>query len=256
MLASPRTWTAASCVLAVLCVTTVAAQGPEPPLAETRLTVHTLVREDLFAGFLTDDLDRLARGEKSIELLLEKRPAEKASLVAWKASAALYRAVRDHEAGKADGFATRHQAALELFAEASRLGPKNTGVTAVTGGAYAILADRLPAEKRPAAWSRAYEAYQQLWKEQSPFLERLPVHIRGELLAGLAQSAQRTGRTGEREQFVDRMLEVLRDTPYEPVAREWKTNPAAARTGSITCQGCHEPGRLADRLEMLKKQEP
>jgi tetratricopeptide (TPR) repeat protein len=240
-------------MLAVLCVAVVAAEAPEPPLDEKRLTVHTLVREDLFAGFLTDDMDRLTRGEKNIELLLEKRPAEKASLLAWKASAALYRAVRDHEAGKADGFRQRHDAALALFAEALRLAPQNTGVYAITGGAYAILADRLPTERREAAWSRAYEAYQHLWKAQSPVLERLPVHIRGELLAGLAQSAQRTGRTAEREQFVARMLQVLRDTPYEAVAKEWKSNPDAARTGSITCQSCHEPGRLADRLEMLKK---
>ena len=39
----------------------VPAQAPEPPLADTRLTVHTLVREDIFAGFLQNDLTRLAR---------------------------------------------------------------------------------------------------------------------------------------------------------------------------------------------------
>jgi len=27
-------------------------QSQEPPLSETRLTVHTLLREDIFAGFI------------------------------------------------------------------------------------------------------------------------------------------------------------------------------------------------------------
>ena len=57
------------------------ADRSEPPLSDTRLSVHTLVREDIFAGVLDNDMERLARGEKSIEVLLVERPAEQ-SLVA------------------------------------------------------------------------------------------------------------------------------------------------------------------------------
>ena len=66
-------------ILAVLVAISAAvpAQAPEPPIADTRLTVHTLVREDIFAGFLQNDLTRLARAEKNIELLLASRPAER-----------------------------------------------------------------------------------------------------------------------------------------------------------------------------------
>jgi hypothetical protein len=38
--------------LVFVLATGLAAQSPEPPLAETRLTVHTLLREDVFAGYL------------------------------------------------------------------------------------------------------------------------------------------------------------------------------------------------------------
>jgi hypothetical protein len=85
-------------------------------------------------------------------------------------------------------------------------------------------------------------------------VDRLPVHIRGELLAGLAQSAQRTGRTEEFQQYLDKILTVLRDTSYEPVAKEWKSNPAAAAKTSITCRSCHDPGRLSARVAALNKQ--
>ena len=46
-------------VLAAVAMT--AAQAPEPPLSDTRLTVHTLLREDVFAGFLANDMNRFAR---------------------------------------------------------------------------------------------------------------------------------------------------------------------------------------------------
>ena len=70
----------------------VPAQAPEPPLADTRLTVHTLVREDVFAGFLQNDLNRLGRAEKNLEQLLASRPADRAVVLAWQGSVALTRA--------------------------------------------------------------------------------------------------------------------------------------------------------------------
>jgi hypothetical protein len=231
-----------------------AAQSPpsqESPLSDTRLTVHTLLREDIFSGFLADDMERFSRGEKNIQLLLEKRPAEKANLLAWQGGAALYRAVRAHESNRKDEFQDNYHRALNLFSEAGKLNSGNLGVAAVTGGSYLVLADRLPKEYRAAAWSEAYDNYQALWKQQASFIDKLPVHMRGELLGGLAQSAERTGRTEEVGQYLDKILVVLPNTPYEPAAKRWKSNPTAAAAGSITCLTCHESGRLAARLTAL-----
>ncbi len=231
---------------------TAAAQSPEPQLSDTRLSVHTLVREDIFAGLLADDMERLARGEKSIQLLLEKRPPEKANLLAWSGTATLYRAVRAHENQRETEFQQHYRKSLELFSQAKELAPQSGGVAAITGGTYVVLADRLPKESRAAAWSQAYDSYQLLWKQQAPAVEKLPVHLRGELLGGLAQSAQRTGRTQEVDQYLDRILAVLRDTPYEPIARQWKKNPESAANTSITCLTCHDSGRLSARVDSLK----
>src|SRR5262245_14396732 len=107
-------------VVGVVCLTT-AAEAPEPPLADARLSVHTLVREDIFAGVLDGDLDRLARGERNIETLLERRPAEKPGLIAWKASATLYRAVRAHESGRTEEFQVKYAQVVDLLAEAKKL---------------------------------------------------------------------------------------------------------------------------------------
>ena len=242
-------------LLATVVVAGVAtAQAPEALLSDPRLSVTTLVREDIFAGFMGDDLERFSRGEKTIQILLEQRPGEKPVLLALQGSATLYRAVRALEDNRADEFRAKYRQALDLFAEARKLGPKVVGVVAVTGGTYTIFADRLPEEYRGAAWSQAYDAYQALWKLQAPAVEKLPLHLRGELLGGLAQSAQRTGRTREAMEYLDKILALLPDTPYEPIAKQWKKDPEMAAGTSLTCLTCHAPGRLAARRAALNKE--
>ena len=234
-------------LLSVIGVACTATSGFDP-----RLTENTLVREDIFAGFLGNDMDRFSRGEKNLELLLEERPKSRPGILAWQGGAALYRAVVAHEQKRAEEFQQHYRRTLDLFAEAERLGPQNSGVAAVTGGSYSLFADRLPAQYRAAAWAKAYAAYRILWREQEPVLEKLPVHMKGELLAGLAQTAQRTGHNDEVSMYLDKMLAVLANTPYETRAKKWKENPGVAASTSITCQSCHDPGRLAARTAALK----
>lgn len=237
----------------VALVTVAAAQSPDPPLSDSRLTVHTLVREDIFAGWMTDDMERFSRGEKNIDLLLEKRPLEKASLLAWKAGAAFYRAVRAHESNRSDEFQKYYRQGLDLQAQARQVGPMDPGAAAVNGGTFVFLGDRLPKEYRAAAWSQAYDSYKLLWRFQGSAVDQLPVHLRGELLAGLAQAAQRTGRNEESAQYIDKILAVLGGTPYESVAKNWKANPASAANSSLACMTCHNAGRLGARLSALNK---
>jgi hypothetical protein len=84
-------------------------------------------------------------------------------------------------------------------------------------------------------------------------IEKFPLHFQGEVLAGLAQTAQRTGRNDESGRYLDMMLTVLPDTPYEDLARQWKSDPSSAAKTNLTCKTCHGAGRLSSRLEALKK---
>jgi hypothetical protein len=237
---------------AVAISSTVLAQAPEPPIAETRLTVHTLLREDIFAGFLQNDLTRLARAEKNIELLLASRPADRAIIVAWQGSTQLTRAVLANEAKQPDRFREYYRRAQELFAEARKQTPPGA-VFAITGGSLLVLADRLPERERAESWELAYTAYQQLWKAQADGIEKLPLHFKGEVLTGLAQTAQRTGRDAELEPHIDRILTLLPDTAYAKTARQWKDDPGSRATAKIACQTCHAPGTLVARLAAISK---
>ncbi len=243
-------------LLTTIIATLALAQSTAPPLTDMRLSVHTLLREDIFAGYQQNDLARLTRGEKNIELLLQQRPKSKADLLAWKAGAALYRAVLANDKKDRAEFDRKYKEAQSLFAEANVPGSGGTGVDAITGGSNLFFADRLPKEFRASAWASAYGAYQAIWKEQDAFIDKLPIHMRGELLGGVAESALRTGHIKEANEALDKILAVLPDTPYEPIAKKWKENPKAAESSSIACMTCHEPGRLEDRLTKLNKNNP
>jgi hypothetical protein len=229
------------------------AQSPEPPLSETRLTVHTLLREDVFAGVMANDLVRLSRGERNIEQLLKDRPDQFGNLLAWKGFTTMQRAMLALDAGRNDEFLKQLQAARASFAEAAKQTSGNEGVPATVGGTLTIFADRLPEPHRATAWADAYANYSLLWQKQAADVEKLPVHHRGELLAGLVQTAQRTGRTGEMAEHLDRMLTLMKDTPYEVTAQQWKSDPASAATTKLTCKSCHNPGRLSSKLAALQK---
>ena len=242
-----------SLIVLLLAIGGVKAQSPEPPLLDTRLTVHTLVREDIFAGFMANDMVRFARGERNVEQLLKDRPDQRGNLLAWRGSATMLRAVLAHEARNSGEFLQQLDAARAAFAEAAKQTSGNDGVAAITGGTYAVFADRLPEPQRAAAWADAYTNYSLLWEQQGSMIDKLPVHHRGEVIGGLVQSAQRTGRTEEMAQHLDRMLTLLQGTPYEATAQQWKTNPASAATTRVTCKACHNPGRLSSTLASLQK---
>jgi hypothetical protein len=122
---------------------------------QSRLAVHTLLREDLFAGVLTNDMERLTRGEKNLERLLTERPQAKAGLMGWKGMIAVYRAVVASEKNQKEEFDRQYRLGLEMLGEAKRLAPADIGVAAITGGTLVIFGDRLPQAVRPAAYAQA-----------------------------------------------------------------------------------------------------
>ncbi len=244
---------AVACSLAVVLLAGAAPeQAADPPLSNNRIAVSTLLREDIFAGWRENDMERYARGEKNIETLLEMRPKARPELLAWKGAAKLYRAILASEAGQPEEFERLYKETLDAFGEAKKLGPKHPAVAAIVGGTYVLFGDRLPEKHRAAAWNVGYENYQILWEQQSRGVERLPLHIRGELLAGVAQSAQRTGHTDECNQFLDKIIEMLPDTGYAQMAEKWKADPSSAATTNLSCKSCHNAGRLNERMAALE----
>lgn len=211
--------------------------------------ISTWVREDLFAGFMAGDLDRFEAGVKKVEAILQEKPdAQEAR--SWLASSQMYRAVRAHEAGDPQEFERWYRTSLETFAKAAER--KDGAVFAITGGTFAVFADRLPAERREDAYRRIHENYSGLKAAQALVFDKLPPHFRGEVLGGLAQASARLGRPDEAKSWLQQMVETLKGTPYASRAAKWQENFALSKTTSLTCQTCHDAGRLEPALARMK----
>jgi len=227
------------------------AQQDEKP---ERLSVHTWVREDVFAGFMVNDMARFEKGVAKLERHLAKNP-EEASALAWLGGTELYRAVLAKEAGRGSEQESRYRKAMELFERAYTLSPKDQGVLATTGGSLVLFADRLPPSQKTEGWKMAQSRFSELEAMQAPMLDKLPLHMRGELLAGVAMSAQRTGDEERSKTYLARIVKDLPGTPYEARAKKWIEQPELAARGSLACQTCHESGRLENRLAAMQKQK-
>lgn len=223
----------------------VSAQVEEKP---ANLTVSTWVREDIFAGFLDNEMTRFAQGERKLEQILAANP-KAADAVCWKGGAVLYRAVRAHEAGDAAGFAELEGQAKALFARcasiAEQIPPYRPAVHAITGGSYAAFGDRLPASRRKEVQMTIRTNYESLREVQKANFDQMPAHHRGEVLGGLAQASVRLGEMDRARTELQTVVAALPGTPYAAFASRWLSDPGAMGKGKLTCASCHEPGRLA-----------
>lgn len=209
---------------------------------DPRLTIHTLVREDIFAGFLANDLERLAKGEAKAQELLAARPAQKQQAQLWLAGATIFRAALAREKGDLEKYRELYKQGM-AFAEEGWKTP-DSGVLAVTGGVAVVVADRLADPDKALWWDKAYGAFQKMATQQMPGLAQFPLHFKGELLAGLAMSAHRTGHSEELPKLLALMEQHLAATPYEALVKKWRENPEIAAKTNLGCKSCHEPGRL------------
>jgi hypothetical protein len=207
--------------------------------------IHTWVREDMFAGFVDDDLVRYERGEKKVlEYLAETPP--RAEAMAWMVGGKLYRAGRAFREGKTAEGDTLVREATALMDSATAAAPDNVGVHATLGGSIVQLANKLPEQYYAALMQRARTHFAKLYSVQAPAIPQLPLHIKGELLAGVAETEFRVGDRAKATEALARIVKEMPDTPYAKSAATWLAAPnSVTRDTKLVCQSCHEPGRFS-----------
>jgi len=215
--------------------------------------VDWLVREDIFAGMLDNDRVRMEKGLETLNAV--GRHYSEANVFAWRYATETVKAVWAHEAKDSVEF-NRHYGLALTYLDQSR--KSVTGETAAIpeifeGAVMVVMADRLPEVLRKGAWERCYKAYAKLDELQGGFLDKMQMHMKGEVLAGLAASAFRTGREEELIKTLERMQVSLAKTPYALVAKKWADEPESRSKVKMACISCHEPNRLGSRVERSHK---
>ena len=82
------------------------AQSPGGTPLDSRLSIHTIMPEDIFAGFVGNDMERFARGEKKLEVLLTER--RRLTRNSWPGRAALSCIVRSVRRKRDDAQCEKH----------------------------------------------------------------------------------------------------------------------------------------------------
>jgi tetratricopeptide (TPR) repeat protein len=205
---------------------------------------YTWVREDTFGGFIEDDMARFERGVQKTQQYLDEN-ATNADAANWMAASRVYRAVQAFERGDAAAGDRIMQDALTAMDAAVAQAPNSLGIRATAGGTLAYFASRLPERHYKAALQKAREHYAALYAAQAPALAQFPLHIKGELLAGVAETEFRVGDRDKALTFLNKIVTEMPDTAYGQKAAAWLKSPERVdRDARLVCQSCHEPGRL------------
>lgn len=220
------------------------------------IPVSTWVREDLFAGFIDGDMARHGIGVKKLDDVIAKNP-KAVDAVAWKGGTALHFAVRAYEAGNMPGFEAEYANALNLFARAAEgakhIPPALEALHAITGGSYTVFSDRLPPKYQRDGWLRVRENYTKLRELQKDRFDRFPIHFRGEVMAGLAQAAERLGESEKATVLTQELVAAFPGTPYAVFGKRWLDRPETRAKSKIACATCHNAGRLQARLDAASR---
>jgi len=217
------------------------------------LSVYTWTREDLFSGPLGNDAERHQRGMQKLEEILKQNPKD-ADALAMKGFGFAWLATKALERGDRAGFDRQWDDAVKLLDQAMAIDPKGGGVNAVYGATMLYWFDQIPPERREHARKQGKASYTVLYTSQEKGLDQMPVHFKGEVLAGMAEAERRMGNTEQSQVYLRRIVETMAGSPYERRAKQWLEKPETITAASrLMCQSCHDPGRLEARLAAMKK---
>jgi hypothetical protein len=214
---------------------------------------YTWVREDTFAGFLDNDMARFEQGEKKTREYLAETPGQP-DATNWMGATKVYRAVRAFREGKASEGEALMKDALAAMDEAVAKAPANPGIRATAGGTLVLFANQLPSQYYEPIMQKARGHYAALYKAQEPALAQFPLHIKGELLAGVAETEFKVGDKARANEVLAQIVKEMPDTAYAKTASAWLAAPEkVSRDTKIVCQSCHQPGRLSSWMAQQKK---
>jgi hypothetical protein len=220
-----------------------------------KLTIHTWVREDMFAGLIGRDAAAFDLGLRKLERFLGEHPGE-ANGLAWKFETYSYYLRADREAGNQDAY-TRHWTEAQEFkgqALANRVAADVGPLILVAFSQIFNAQYAATAADRESLFREGRELLRKIQEAQSPQWDKLPVHMRGELWSLIGFASDQIGDREERLRVATEMIDRLKGSVYEARGRRW-LNAKQLDASDAVCLSCHENGRLKVKLASLNHAE-
>ena len=220
------------------------AAGQDQKARPRNVPFYTWVREDTFAGWMNNDLLRHDRGMKRAQEFLDEDPTH-AQAINWLGTGKIFEATRAYAAGDQAKGDALYRAGFAEMQKGVAMAPQDVGILATTAGTLMNFAGKLPDPHYRQAVETARVHYATLYALQETPLDRFPLHLKGEALAGVAETEFRVGDRDKGIAFLKRIAAGMPGTPYARTAEAWLAAPeAVTRDSRLVCQSCHEPGPL------------
>lgn len=191
------------------------------------------VRNYFFTGF-AGDTESLKKGMTVCEEALASDP-NNAEAKVWHGAGLFFQAGQAFQNGDQKNGGALYRRGIQEMDEAVAIAPDAIGVR-IPRGAVLLTGSRfMNPEMAKALIEKGVSDYAKAYEIQSPTLETLATHPKGELLLGLADGYGRLGNEQKAKAFYDQVLKDLPGTPYAKKANDWMETKAS----QTACLGCH-----------------
>src|SRR5215471_357222 len=194
--------------------------GADDLVKPDKISIHTWVREDMFAGWIGNDMVTFERGVAKVDRFLSDHPDDRNAL-AWKYLQASKYMIRARAAKDDAEYAKQLAIAKDLRTRVFAGGLQDPGPYIIIGSSLVNTGDAAPDKDRDWMYRDALELLSKVPQLQGDVFNSLPAHMRGELWAQLAYVSAKLGDTAARDRSLQNLL-TLTGSPYESRARAWQ----------------------------------
>src|ERR1051326_4825565 len=150
-----------------------------------QISVHTWVREDMFAGWIGNDTVTMERGVKKLDRYLADHPDDRGAL-SWKYLAISYRMIQARRGHDDVAYAKQLAAGKELRSRIFTGEVRDPAPYIIVGSSLVEVASVAPEQDRGWMFKDGRDLLAKVPELQGKVFDNLPPHMRGEVGAQIA----------------------------------------------------------------------
>jgi hypothetical protein len=195
------------------------------------------VRADFFSGFAGND-EALDRAMASAEDSIASEPKMAAEAMAWHGAGLLLLSGRSFNQGDVARGAELWSNALLEMDEAGKREPDNPAVLIPRAAAWFATSRNAPPDMGQPLLEKALADYGHVYEMQKTYFDTLNIHMRSELLFGLADGWARHGDAVKARAYFEKLAALGPESGHKEQADLYLAGLQYSVKG-IGCAGCH-----------------
>ena len=195
------------------------------------------VRNDFFAGFAGNQA-AFERAMKAAGEAIAESPGEAAEALAWHGGGLLFLSGPKFAQGDFANGMQMWTKANEEMTRAGELEPRNPGVLIPRAAAWFAASRNAPPEMGAPILAQAVADYETVYDLQKAYFDKLDIHMRSELLFGLADGTARKGEKVKAREWFEKLAALGPKSGHLEQAELFLKGESYTVNG-IGCAGCH-----------------